>query len=1076
MEQFIVKHPDGSHTLLTSRASVSAVTKAEQIVALLAEDIVTVSVSSATPLQFSLGDTMEVYGKTYTLNQLPSIKKTGERRFAYDLMFEGVQYELIDAQFLLPDNTIGDSLTGTLPDFLQILVDNANRVFPNKWTIGSYPDETEYKTMTFNGDSCLSALQRLCEEYQQEFEIVQKDGARTLHIRQAGVDFPFTFRYGRTGGLYELTRQNVNSQNIVTRLYAYGGSSNVKSAYLNGRHSAKLCLPGKNKNASYIQSSDAVARFGLKENKKDFDDIFPNRYGKVDEVVDYLTFRDNNMPFDLKESDANGTKWLISGVNAKVHFNSGNLAGYEFEIERDAVSAWSGQSQAFKLIPFQDETGEWFPSQTSAAFQLAPGDKYFFVDINLPDAYVAEAEQKLYEEAQAYYEQHSQPRVQYGLTIDESFIAQFGGKLAVPNLFLVGDHIPVQDEDVGVSKSVRITALTRDLMQPYKYAITLSDSVTKTAYIRQLNNIRNLNRIVETNNLADPARARRSWRASQDVLAMTFDPDGDYYSSKIKPLSIETGMLQVGAKSMQFALQGVMFEPNYQSNPSYIRISGGSLVHATIEPTIRAWTIAAVEYSQLVDSAAYYIYARCQRSGSAGSIILDTNQRKVDGEAGYYTFWVGVLNSVVTDDGGGRPARLVSLTYGSSTINGRFLKTGRIESSGGGPGYIDLDSPDGIEIAGKATFYSGSSGYNNIADKPNLSPYDDAVNYLDNALPGALERLQEQIDNAIESWFYHYDPDLTNAPASDWTTAALKEAHLDDTFTNLDSGQSWRFTKDAGSAYSWTLMADSAATKALVLAGQAKDAADGKRRVFVSTPTTPYDVGDLWPNGEILRWCINARASGSYNAGDWAVAVSYDNTKTVIEGGLITSGTIQLAGGGSGGSILAGITGEGRGDDQVRIWAGGSKESRAAAPFRVTQNGELVASNAKITGEINATSGKFTGEINATSGYLRNILIKSLENVSPYYGTYYFEMKENGIISYYSINSNGKTIPLFNLSTDNLIYYDPYGTILANIGPSTRVGSLAVDRGVVFSNLPTSNNGLSAGTLYRNGNILCVAI
>jgi hypothetical protein len=153
MDNIIINHPNGSQTPLNSKSNVSAVTKAEQTVSLLAEDVVSISVSSATPLQFTLGDTVEVYGKTYTLNQLPTVKKTGERRFSYELTFEGVQYELLDAQFLLPDNTVGDSFTGTLFAFVQILVSNANRVFPGKWSVGEYPTETEYKTLTFTGEN-----------------------------------------------------------------------------------------------------------------------------------------------------------------------------------------------------------------------------------------------------------------------------------------------------------------------------------------------------------------------------------------------------------------------------------------------------------------------------------------------------------------------------------------------------------------------------------------------------------------------------------------------------------------------------------------------------------------------------------------------------------------------------------------------------------------------------------------------------------------------------------------------------------------------------------------------------------
>lgn len=99
MEQIIVRHPDGTTALLTSRARKSGVTKAEQSITLLGADTVAITVKSATPLTFHLGDQIDVYGKTYTLNQLPGIKKTGNRNFEYTLTFEGVQYELIDVQF-----------------------------------------------------------------------------------------------------------------------------------------------------------------------------------------------------------------------------------------------------------------------------------------------------------------------------------------------------------------------------------------------------------------------------------------------------------------------------------------------------------------------------------------------------------------------------------------------------------------------------------------------------------------------------------------------------------------------------------------------------------------------------------------------------------------------------------------------------------------------------------------------------------------------------------------------------------------------------------------------------------------
>lgn len=705
MEQIIVRHPDGTTALLTSRARKSGVTKAEQSITLLGADTVAITVKSATPLTFHLGDQIDVYGKTYTLNQLPGIKKTGNRNFEYTLTFEGVQYELIDVQFLLPDDTVLDSFTGDLEDFLGILIGNLTRVYPGKWVLGVYPANTEYKTLTYTEKNCLEVLQDLCEQYSTEFEITQANGLRTLNIKTAGVNFPYTFRYGRTGGLYELTRQNINSKNVVTRLYVYGGSSNLGDKY----RYTRLCLPGKAKNASYIEDAAAIAAYGLKENTKIFDDIRPERYGEVTAAGSaYYAFKDATMNFDLNEKDSAGnTKWLIDGATAKVKFTTGNLAGYEFDIHK-----YDHATKEIQVVPFTDENGMKFPSETSAAFQFGVGDKYFFTDINLPDTYKTDAENKLLAEGNKAITEYSQPQVQYGLSIDENFIRQFAGELTVVNLFAVGDYIPVEDEDIGVNKSVRITAFTRDLLREYKYNITLGDSVTKTTITRVIEDLQKIDNVIEINDLADPSKARRNWKASQEVLANVFDPEGHYYSEKIKPLSIETTMLATGARSQQFVLQNTRFEPNYEGNPNTVKVVGGTLVHYTIAETVKSWQLNTATFSNLVSGTVYYIYARCQKTGTAGNIVFDTVQRAVDGDPTYYYFLIGSLSSVITDTDGNRPARLIALTYGATTINGRFLATGRIQS-GDGQTYFDLDAG---EIGGNIKFRASDGTLKDVAE------------------------------------------------------------------------------------------------------------------------------------------------------------------------------------------------------------------------------------------------------------------------------------------------------------------------------------------------------------------------
>lgn len=147
----------------------------------------------------------------------------------------------------------------------------------------------------------------------------------------------------------------------------------------------------------------------------------------------------------------------------------------------------------------------------------------------------------------------------------------------------------------------------------------------------------------------------------------------------------------------------------------------------------------------------------------------------------------------------------------------------------------------------------------------------------------SLGDLQSQIDGNITTWFYAYVPTTANAPASGWTTTALKNQHLGDLFYDTETGYCYRFQL-SGETYSWQRITDTDITAALANAAAAQDTADNKRRVFVATPTTPYEVGDLWSGGESgdLKRCKVERLTGDYNASDWELATKYtDNTEAI---------------------------------------------------------------------------------------------------------------------------------------------------------------------------------------------------
>ncbi|MBF1378506.1 MAG: phage tail protein [Porphyromonas sp.] len=710
MEQIIVTRRNGTTYPLAVKKEATAITQAQQSWGVLGDDLVQISIESPFPQQHEIGDWISVFGRIYTLNQLPRVRKSGVHKYAYDLTFEGVQYDLLrafyDVTIETTGNTLqdvqGDALTGNLKRFATVLIANANRVFPDKWKLGTCPDTASDKTLTFgDGDNCLAVYQNLCKTFDVEANISVRDDVRTIDfVKRVGTTHPFVFEFGKGKGLYALDRQNVDSSNIVTRLKVFGSADNITNKYRANR----LCLPGKSKAQSFIEEATAIQKYGIHEARKVFEDIKPTFNGRVSELVagSVLKFKDASM-FDLNALEADGrtTKYLVAGVSAKIHFNTGNLAGYEFDIHK-----YDHATRTFTLKKLTDDRGAVFPSATSVAFQFSVGDEYKILDVTLPEQYQTDAERRLQEQGNEYYRQNSQPKVKYGLSVSKEYLMKLFAD-GTTSLFTPGDYINIKDESIGVDKAVRIQSLQRSLFDVYNYTLTIADVAESNITTRVISELLEIDKITTLHQLKDPTRAKANWRSSREVLDMVFDPEGDYYTDKIKPNSIDTLALSVGAKSMQFALQNVVFDANYQGQKNVVKVSAGTLTHYTIEDNPRTWIVAPAVVSLDEENTPYYILARCSKSGESATIVFSKSPIRVEQEAGMYHFWIGVVNSVDET----LQARSIALSYGFSTINGRFIKTGRIESADGNT-YFDLDAG---EIRGNILFKGGKT-LDNVVD------------------------------------------------------------------------------------------------------------------------------------------------------------------------------------------------------------------------------------------------------------------------------------------------------------------------------------------------------------------------
>ena len=223
-------------------------------------------------------------------------------------------------------------------------------------------------------------------------------------------------------------------------------------------------------------------------------------------------------------------------------------------------------------------------------------------------------------------------------------------------------------------------------------------------------------------------------------------------------------------------------------------------------------------------------------------------------------------------------------SYGDAYIGDRPTKDNNYE----GDSYIKYDSEKKkvtikAELSIKSTF-DGKSLEQQIKDNAPKGLSESDVNTIINKST-VISELQNQIDGAIETWFYDGVPTLKNEPASGWTTDKEKKIHLGDLYYDNLTGKAYRFAKD-GDTYKWTIITDTDIAKALSDASKAQETANGKMKVFATQPTPPYQLGDIWVNAtypsdgstyknEVLRCQTDKKAGSQFAIADWIKASKY---------------------------------------------------------------------------------------------------------------------------------------------------------------------------------------------------------
>lgn len=841
-------------------------------------------------VEIPVGAWCEYMAIRYTLAAPANIKKNGTRDIEYTLIMESAQYQLNRYKLRnTVDKRLKFSMCATPKEYIQVIVDNLNQR-DSGWAVGDCIVSTE-KTIAFDHSFVSDALQSVADTFNSEWEIVGK----TIHLKKVEYfkDDPLPLSYGKGNGFVPgVGRTTETGSRPVEILFVQGGSQNIdRSKY----GSAELLLPKSQtleyEGRTYISDADGYsirrqdkAVLYNNEDSLDCSEIYPSRVGKVtkveviDEANNFYDIIDNTIPENLNYND-----YLIEGENMTIIFQSGMLAGDDkaFELK------YNHDERRFEIVP-QEIDGLTMPGGVYIPHE---GDTYAIFGCMLPDAYICDNATKtgaswdMFREAARYLYENEDTKFTFsgelqGMWAKRNWL-KVGGKLVVGGYVLFTDNQFAPD---GVK--IRITGIKDYLTSPYAPTVELSNSVSGKSLNSTLNELENGNVIVDENQKKIIQFTKRRFRDSLETIDMLEQALLENFTNSINPIAVQTMAMLVGDESLQFRfvdsnLNPIQYHISYNQETKQLIAPATILQHMTLgiytitssrdKNTYKHWTMSGYT-SPVLDqiSQKYYFYAKVPTGTGTGEFVLSPTAIGMNDVSGYYHLLVGVLNSEYDGE------RSFATLYGFTEVLPGRITTDKIVSADGKT-YFDLANSI---IGGNIRFRSTNGTDKNVSDLED--ELNERIDTQAQEFVEAVGGLQSQIDGAIESFFYEYNPTTSNVPASQWTTTDEKNKHLNDTFTNLKTGRSWRWTK-SGSSFSWVEITDTATVEALAKAGQAQDTADSKRRVFVSTPYPPYDIGDLWVQGtagDIMR-CKTSRASGSYYSSDWVKASKYTDDSSL---------------------------------------------------------------------------------------------------------------------------------------------------------------------------------------------------
>ncbi len=675
-------------------------------------------------IEFPVGTTCIFQNQRFILTKPENLKKQGSRNIEYSMTL-GTNEDYMGVWKLRNsvDRRLKFSMCAKPHEFIEEIVKNLNRKDTSlNWQVGECIEATE-KTVEFNHAYIDAALTDICNVFETEYEVeyVGTTVAK-IHLRKVEYfkDSPVALSYGRGNGFVPgVGRSSETGGEPVKRLYVQGTDRNIdRSKY----GSPELLLPknqrleyeGRTYRASddgtYIERVDKISS-AIKEDSLDCSEIYPSRVGTVTSVVavkpekNLYDIIDNTIPATL-----NFNNYLIAGESMTLIFQSGMLAGKEFDIK------YKHDERRFEIVP-QEIDGVTMPNETyKPNADSANPDTYAIFGCMLPDDYICNNAEKtgaswdmFREAAKALYECEDQ---KFTFTGQLQALWTKRNWLAVGGHLVVGGYVLFTDNQFAVDGvKIRITGIKDYINKPYAPTIELSNSVSGASVSSQLRQIENTEVVIDDTKRGIIEFTKRRFRDAKETIEMLEDAMLDKFTNSISPITVQTMAMLVGDESLQFQFVGIDSNGNQavrldslinynqeKKQLMFVTPTAGMYIylkHLTLgidnissshnDTEYRKWKMKPYTSPVLSDgSKRYYLYAKCYTDESlGGELVLSENAIKMEEVSNCYHFLVGVLNS---ESEGERS--FVSL-YGFTEILPGRITTDRIVS-GDGESFLDL--------------------------------------------------------------------------------------------------------------------------------------------------------------------------------------------------------------------------------------------------------------------------------------------------------------------------------------------------------------------------------------------------